>query len=212
MEPNTVELFEPSLIGNSICGYGCDWKSSKSDVKIHDLTVEIGIYNSKIITSVIGDFPSITDVKYLSNYVLEERVLLFNVAEINMSEHSKFGNGVLKDGEDESARVWLEIANENGGRSVLPFYSMLPADAFMWSRFRSDDDVQKKFVAMTDALFETSRGEFGRIGSGAVIKNSLILKDVKIGSCAYVKGALKLKNCTILSSEDEPSQVGEVLN
>ena len=42
-----------------------------------------------------------------------------------------------------------------------------------------------------------------------MIKNSRIIKDVKIGSHAYVKGANKLKNLTINSSRDEPSQIGE---
>ena len=42
-----------------------------------------------------------------------------------------------------------------------------------------------------------------------VIKNSLILKDVKISSYTYIKGANKLKNLTINSSEEEPTQIGE---
>ena len=40
-------------------------------------------------------------------------------------------------------------------------------------------------------------------------KNSRILKDVKIGPCCYIKGANKLKNLTINSSPEEPTQIGE---
>jgi hypothetical protein len=34
----------------------------------------------------------------------------------------------LKDGEEENIRIRLEICNENGGRSVIPFTGMLPGD------------------------------------------------------------------------------------
>jgi hypothetical protein len=42
-----------------------------------------------------------------------------------------------------------------------------------------------------------------------VVKNTSIIKDVWIGSDAYIKGANKLKNLTINSSPEAPSQIGE---
>ncbi len=50
---------------------------------------------------------------------------------------------------------------------------------------------------------------YGTIGTGSVIKNCKILKDVKIGESCYIKGANKLKNLTIASSAAEPTQIGE---
>ena len=47
------------------------------------------------------------------------------------------------------------------------------------------------------------------MGAGCVVKNCQILKDVKIGPACYVKGANKLKNLTINSTDDEPTQIGE---
>ena len=35
-------------------------------------------------------------------------------------------------------RIWLEVCNENGGRSIIPFDGMLPGDAYLWTRFRDD--------------------------------------------------------------------------
>ncbi|MFW6104056.1 MAG: DUF4954 family protein, partial [Bacteroidota bacterium] len=46
-------------------------------------------------------------------------------------------------------------------------------------------------------------------GKHCVIKNSSILKDVKVGSDCYIKGANKLKNLTINASEKESTQIGE---
>ena len=44
----------------------------------------------------------------------------------------------------------------------------------------------------------------GTIGESCVIKNCWILKDAKVGPYCYIKGASKLKNVTINSSEKEP--------
>ena len=62
---------------------------------------------------------------------------------------------------------------------------------------------------MTQKQFDARRGFFGQVGKATVIKNSRILKDVKIGSRCYIKGANKLKNLTINSSDEEPTQIGE---
>ncbi len=122
---------------------------------------------------------------------------------------AKFGNGVLKNDEPESIRIWMEICNENGGRSVLPFNGMLAGDAWLWAKYRDDEKLQQKFKEFTDKKFDTQRGYYGKIGDRTVIKNSRIIKDVWIGSDAYIKGANKLKNLTINSAPDAKSQIGE---
>jgi len=125
------------------------------------------------------------------------------------TNHSKFGNGILKKGEPEEHRVWIGVANENDGRAVLPFEDMIPADAYIWSHYRDDPELLKRFVELTEAGNTGELNTYGVVEDDAVIKNSNIVKDAKIGASAYVKGAFKLKNITILSSENEPSQIGE---
>ena len=55
----------------------------------------------------------------------------------------------------------------------------------------------------------TGRGYYGKVGDRTVIKNCKIIKDVWIGTDAYLKGANKLKNLTINSSAQAKSQIGE---
>jgi hypothetical protein len=86
---------------------------------------------------------------------------------------------------------------------------MIAADAYMWAKFIDDKMLQDRLKTITQNSFDSRRGFYGTIGYGTVVKNSLIIKDVKIGNCAYIKGASKLKNLTINSSEKEPSQIGE---
>ncbi|MBN1143716.1 MAG: DUF4954 family protein [Bacteroidales bacterium] len=175
----------------------------------HDLKVPTGITNSLVISCDIGDDVAIHEVHYLSYYIIGERTILFNVQEMNTTNHAKFGNGIVKEGEPENIRTWLDLMNETGARRILPFDGIITADAYLWAKYRDDKDMQKKLIAITQETFDNRRGYYGIVGDQCVIKNSLILKDVKIGSKCYIKGANKLKNLTINSSVEEPTQIGE---
>ena len=178
-------------------------------LSFHDIRLPVGLYNSTIISCDFGNNVVIDNVNYMSHYIVGNDSIMVNVNEISVSNHSKFGNGVIKKGEKEAVRIWLEICNENGGRSVIPFNGMLPGDAFLWSRYRDDDVLMNKFKEFTEKKFDNKRGYYGKIGDRTVIKNCKIIKDVWIGSDAYIKGANKLKNLTINSSPEGKSQIGE---
>ena len=175
----------------------------------HDLTVPVGLTNSRIISCDIGDNVAIHHVRYLAHYIVGDNVILQNLDEMHCSNHAKFGNGIVKEGEDEDVRIWLDLVNEAGGRSVLPFDGMIAADAYLWVKYRDDPGLMDRLGEITQHTFDPRRGFYGTVGDACVIKNSQIIKDVKVGPCAYVKGASKLKNLTINSSPEEPSQIGE---
>ena len=205
-----TEPFDPHLIRNTEF-FGLVRIGSVRDAMIehHDLRLSVGITNSLIISCDIGDDVAIHNVRYLSHYIIGDRCILFNISEMNTTDHAKFGNGTIKEGEPEEVRVWLDLMNEAGSRQVLPFDGMITADAYLWARYRDDSDLQKNLKAMTQNRLDNRRGYYGTIGDQCVIKNSLILKDVKIGACCYIKGANKLKNITINSSDAESTQIGE---
>lgn len=202
--------FNPELVCNShFSGYIVLGRIKRAVLKFHDLELETGIYNSNLIDVVTGNDVVIRNVEYLKNYRIGNRVILFNIQEMCCTEHSKFGNGWLKNGEPESVRVWVSVGNENDNRAVLPFESMIPADAFIWSRRRGDAELMKRFVEITERENDRDAVSFGTVDDDAVIKNTTLLKDAKIGKCAYIKGAFKLKNITVLSDDGEESQIGE---
>lgn len=178
-------------------------------LEFNNLRVPVGIYNSTVVSSDIGDNVAIDNVNFLSHYIIGNDVIIANVNELATTDHAKFGNGIIKKGEKESVRIWLELCNENGGRSVLPFNGMLASDAHLWTRYRADEALMEKFKEFTDKRFDNKRGYYGKIGDRTVIKNSSIIKDVWIGSDAYIKGANKLKNLTINSGPEAKSQIGE---
>ncbi|MCL2382412.1 MAG: DUF4954 family protein [Treponema sp.] len=202
--------FDPSLIRNSAF-YGLVRIGELRNVLLqhHDFCVPAGIRNSTIISCDIGDDVSIQDCSYISHYSIGDFCVLSRVDEMQTTSHAKFGNGVIKDGEEEGVRVWIDVMNEAGGRSVLPFRDMLPADAFIWASYRDDTALVEALKNITQKEYGGHRGAYSVIGSHSAIKSCRIIKDVFIGEWAYIKGANKLKNISVLSSKDEPSQIGE---
>jgi len=202
--------FNPELVRNcKFFGLVRIGKLEPIYLSFHDIRLTVGLYNSTIISCDFGDNVAIDNVNYMSHYIVGNEVIIVNVNELAATDHSKFGNGILKKGENEAVRIWLEICNENAGRSVIPFNGMLPGDAYLWSRYRDDEVLLEKFKAFTQKKFDDKRGYYGKIGDRTVIKNCSIIKDTWVGTDAYIKGANKLKNLTINSSPEAKSQIGE---
>lgn len=205
-----AEAFDPRLVKR--CSFFGLIRIGKLEPWFHEfnnLRMPVGLYNSTIISCDFGDNVVVDNVNFMSHYIIGDDVMLVNINELATTNHSKFGNGVVKEGEKESVRIWMEICNENGGRRVLPFNGMKAGDAWLWSRHRDDEALLEKFRDFTDRQFDTRRGYYGKIGERTVIKNCKIIKDVWIGSDAYLKGANKIKNVTINSAPGAKSQIGE---
>ncbi|MEZ5028019.1 MAG: DUF4954 family protein [Ferruginibacter sp.] len=80
-------------------------------LEFHNLRMPVGLYNSTIISSDIGNNVCIDNVTYLSHYIIGNEVMIANVNELATTDIAKFGNSILKDGEDEKTRVWMELCN-----------------------------------------------------------------------------------------------------
>lgn len=205
-----TDEFDPNMIKNSsFYGLVRIGRLRNVIVQHHDLRLPTGITNSLVIACDIGDDVAIHNVHYLAHYIIGDRCMLFNIQEMHTTDHAKFGNGTIKDGEPENVRQWMDIMNETGCRGVLPFDGMITADAYLWGKYVDDKTLQASLKKITQQSVDSRRGYYGTVGNHSVLKNSLILKDVKIGSNCYIKGANKLKNLTINSSKEEPTQIGE---
>ena len=207
---NVSNEFNPELVKNcKFYGLVRIGKLETISIEYHNVCLPVGLYNSTIISCDFGDNVVVNNVNYISHYIIGNEVMLHNIHELHTTDHSKFGNGIIKEGEDESVRIWMEVCNENAGRKILPFNGMLPGDAYIWSKYRADKQLMQKFLEFTEKKFDKKRGYYGKVGDRCVVKNTSIIKDVWIGSDAYIKGANKLKNLTINSDFEAPSQIGE---
>src|SRR5215218_2137747 len=202
--------FNPELVKNcKFYGLVRIGKLETVSLEYHNVCLPVGLYNSTILSCDFGDNVVISNVNYISHYIIGNEVMLSNVHELHVTDHSKFGNGILKEGEAENIRIWVEVCNENAGRKSLPFNGMLPGDAYLWAKYRDDEELLQKLRELTEKKFDKKRGYYGQVGDRTVIKNTSIIKDVWIGSDAYIKGANKLKNLTINSGPKAQSQIGE---
>ena len=202
--------FNPDLIRNcKFYGLVRTGKIEECCLAYKNLRAPAGIYNSTIISCDIGDNVIIDNVNYLSHYIIGDEVILVNINELSTTQTAKFGNGIVKKGEEENIRIQLELCNENTGRSVMPFSAMLPGDAYMWAKYRDDEMLLDRFKQFTENEYSDERGLYGEIGNRTVIKNCISIKDTCIGTDAYIKGANKLKNLTIHSNPDGRTQIGE---
>jgi NDP-sugar pyrophosphorylase family protein len=204
------DAFAPELVRNcEFAGLVRLGAVRRAVIEHHDLIAPVGITNSRVVACDIGDDCAIHGCSYIAHYIVGDGCVLLSNDEIHVSNHSKFGNGIVMEGEGEELRVELDLMNEAGGRSVPPFQDMTCADAYLWARRRDDAALLAAFKSMTDAMYDPRRGRYGSIGRASVLKSNRIVKDVAIGESAYVKGANKLKNLTILSSDEERTQIGE---
>lgn len=205
-----TDPFQPELIHDcEFAGLVRLGSISSKVIEHHDLLAPVGITDSRIVACDIGDDCAIHDCSYLAHYIVGDLCILLSNDEIHTTNHAKFGNGIVMEGEDEGVRIELDLMNEAGGRQVLPFDGMTCADAYLWARRRDDPELMAAFRSMTEAMFDKRRGRYGTIGRASVLKSNRIIKDSAIGESAYIKGANKLKNLTIHSSDEERTQIGE---
>ena len=91
------DSFDPKLVKR--CSFFGLVRIGKLEPFFHEfnnLRMPVGLYNSTIISSDIGDNVVIDNVSFMSHYIIGDDVILVNINELAVTDHSKFGNGVLK--------------------------------------------------------------------------------------------------------------------
>lgn len=162
------------------------------------ISKKCGIYNSSIRNCEIAGNVYISDVKNLTNYIIEENVAIENVGSLVVKGSSTFGNGTE-----------IEVLNEGGGRE-LPIFDRLSSQiAYLTVLYRHDKDFTDKLLGMIRGYSESKRSLRGRIECGARIMDTTIIRNVSVGSYATISGACLLEEGTIVSCKEAPSFVGE---
>jgi hypothetical protein len=157
-----------------------------------------GIYNSHIRNCEIGDHVYISEVKYLANYVIEDKVAVENVGTLVVKEESTFGNGTE-----------IEVLNEGGGRELPIFDKLSSQIAYLTVLYRHDQEFTTKILGLIRDYCDAKRSFMGRIQSGARILDVLIIRNVAVGGYARITGACFLEEGTIQSCKEAPSVIGE---
>ena len=172
------------LRGNNFDGEVLLGAMEQRKVKEGDLTLREGIINSTLANVTVGNHPAIHNVHMLSNYVLGDNVVLFNIDEMTCTT-------------DPKNVAWLEPMNENGGRRLLPFSGMTIGEAYMWARYRGHKAFIEKLEQYTYDTLATDEGRYGRVGDHCVIKNTKAIRNVAIRSTE--QDPTEVDGCIVLS-------------
>jgi hypothetical protein len=162
------------------------------------MTRPTGIYDATIHNCVIGDNVTIRRIaNYIANYTIENDAVVHNVDLLAVEGESTFGNGIT-----------VAVVNEAGGREV-PIYDTLSAQiAYVMAFYRHRRVMIEKLSRMIQEYAASVKSPMGRIGKGARIVNSRIIKNVKIGPAAIIQGADRLENGSVNSCSEDPTYIG----
>ncbi len=162
------------------------------------LSKSTGIYHATIHNCTIGNDVYISQVRnYVANYVIEDDVVIDNIDLLAVEGESTFGNGTQ-----------VDVVNEAGGREI-PIYDELSAHtAYIIAFYRHRPQVVTKLKRMIRDYTASVTSSLGRVGRGARILNSRILKNIKLGPAGVVEGVTRLENGSINSSPEDPVYIG----
>ena len=157
-----------------------------------------GIVNSQIANCTIGDHCLITNVPTLANYDIMDNVIIENCKFIITEGNSGFGNGVE-----------LDVLNESGGRT-LPIFDILSSQiAYLLVNYRHETLFTEKLLSIITDYTNSKISDRGIIGSGSVIRNSGIIKNVSFGECSNIDNITHLEEGTVASTKEAPTQIGD---
>jgi hypothetical protein len=158
-----------------------------------------GIYDAVLADCDVGDHVRISRIgSVVSNYFIDQDVLIEDVAALVADKDATYGNGIE-----------LETINEGGGRGVKIINDLTSQTAYLQGMLRHNKAFTEKLQMLIDASVNDSRQEQGGVAQGARLIHCGTIRNVNIGPKAYVHGAQLLENGTILSCPEHPTEIGE---
>lgn len=153
----------------------------------------MGIYNSLICNSAIGDFCVIWHAKEIANYVVGPHCQLCNIGSMSCAPETAFGNGVP-----------IALGVETGGREVVGFAEMTISFAHTVATHKADESFCSAYATFCRTYVARATLSQGVIEAACCIRNAVSIRDSFVGAGAHIDGAQLIENCTLLSTPDEP--------
>jgi hypothetical protein len=146
----------------------------------------------------VGDNCCIEKIhNYIANYVIGDHTLIENVGLMYVDRVSTFGNGVA-----------ASVLNETGGREVFMSDKLSAHQAYIIALYRHRPKLIQKMKEITDYYSNKHASSTGTIGSYVRIKNTSVIKNVRIGDYCSINGASRLDNGSINCNEAAPVLIG----
>src|SRR5690554_2526076 len=160
------------------------------------LKKQAGLNQAVLHNCFVGDNVVIENVQnYIANYTIGDNCFIQNVDVILVDGTTSFGNGVQ-----------VNVLNETGGREVHINDKLSAHFAYIYSLYRHRPRLIEQMKKIID--YYRDKHSSGTIGDDCMIVNVGYIKNMRIGPCCKITGAMKLKNGSINSNQHAPVYIG----
>ncbi len=157
-----------------------------------------GIYNATIHNCSIGSNCYINFVKnHISNYNIDDNVIINDVQLIANEGKSKFGNGQK-----------IAVLDESGGREVMIYDECSAQIAYIMTLYRHRPNLIAQLEKIITEYSENKSFSRGFIGKNCLINNTGSIKNVWIGENTELSGCRDIEDGSIMSNSSAPVYIG----
>jgi len=157
-----------------------------------------GLRNVSLHNCEIGSDVLIENIQnYIVNYSIGKNTSIRNVDCILVDRESTFGNGIE-----------ITALNETGGREIKINNILSAHLAYIIALYRHRPMLISHINAMIDYYSAKHASKMGIIGENVSIKNTGLIRNVRIGDNTQVYGACRLENGSINSNVSDPVHIG----
>lgn len=176
---------------------GCiaeDWNKIKVAEKFNVELIRNVNFSGEVF---IGENVLVQDIKNLSNYHIENNVVLKNISSLSIEGETTFGNGTE-----------ISVLNEGGGRELLIYDRLSAQSAYLLVTCRHDSEFISSLTGLIKNYSDSKKSFVGKIGEGTSIHHCGIIKNVWIENSANLEGVTNLTEGTIVSCKEDPVKIG----
>ncbi|MEI6047340.1 MAG: DUF4954 family protein [Bacteroidota bacterium] len=162
------------------------------------VSIPSGILNARLHNCSIGSNVIINNIgDYIANYNIEDKVVIKNCGKIHTEGISSFGNGTS-----------VAVLNETGARAVKMWDRLSAHEAYIIALYRHRGNAINEIEKLVDDYALSHSGGTGTIGQNSRIFNCNNIRNVKLGPCSRIEGAMTLNEGSVNSCEADPVFIG----
>ncbi len=176
---------EINILKSNGCSAG-DWDKINVTEKFIPSQIKYSNFSGEVF---IGNNVQIRNVMDISNYRIEDNVVLENISALSVEGETTFGNGIK-----------ISVLNEGGGRELMMFDQLSSQIAYMLVTCRHDGKFIDKLESIIEKYAASRKSSIGKIGKGTSIKHCGMIKNIWIEQSAKLEGVTSLTEGTVFSS------------
>ncbi|PHS14119.1 MAG: hypothetical protein COA78_06160 [Blastopirellula sp.] len=158
-----------------------------------------GIWNATLQNCILGDEVLIRNVRQgISNYTIEDNVVISDLGRLVVDEISTFGNG-----------QYVSVLIEDGTLPITIYDLLSSQVAYILTTTLEDEEGRENIQRLIQKYVDDVRNIKGHIGEGAVIVGCDNLSNLRIGPAARIIGARRVRDASLNSTIESPVEIGD---